>query len=162
MYLADLPRQEGYEDPVQELEKSFEKTKWFKRGWTLQEIAAPESVVLFDRNKEVLEGMEGLATVISRVTGVSELALTSVDLSRYGFSESLSWAKYCHKTVPEDAVYCRIGIFDVELHVLYVEGEYGKRMKGALNRLHRAIAEANVDIEQPKDVVRIGGASSLL
>ena len=62
-------------------------------------------------------------------------------------------------TVPEDAAYYLIGIFDVELHMLYAEGDYNKRKNAALHKLHKAIAEKNIDAERLEDVIRIGGAS---
>jgi hypothetical protein len=64
-------------------------------------------------------------------------------------------------TVPEDAAYCLMGVFDVEFHFLYAEGDYNKRKSTAVRKLHQAIAAAEADFEPSEaleDVIRIGGA----
>jgi len=40
-YLADVE--------LSNLENSFSKSRWFQRGWTLQELIAPKAVVLYDK-----------------------------------------------------------------------------------------------------------------
>jgi hypothetical protein len=72
------------------------------------------------------------------------------------------WVNGRNTTVPEDAAYCLMGIFDVEIHFLYAEGDYNKRKNTAMKKLQQAIAAAEVDVEPSEaseDLIRVGGAS---
>jgi hypothetical protein len=52
-----------------------------------------------------------------------------------------------------------IGIFDVELNMLYAEGDYHKRQGAAMRRLQQAIQVEDMEPERAQDIIRIGGAS---
>jgi hypothetical protein len=160
VYLSDVSIHESTEDSEFKWERAFSKSRWFKRGWTLQELIAPSSIFFFSKEKSFLGDKNELASTISIVTRIPGSALKGLELSRFSKKERLSWTKGRTTTVPEDSAYCLIGIFDVELHMLYAEGDYDKRKNAALNKLHKAIAERNIDdAERLQDIVRIGGAS---
>jgi hypothetical protein len=135
------------------------KSKWFTRGWTLQELLAPSSVAFFTSEGHLIgnKNDEMLARVIANVAGIPTPALRGVKLSRFSTETRRSWAARRTTTVPEDSAYCLMGIFDVQLPMLYADGEYGKRQKAALAELDRAIK--NVPVDATEDVLRIGGAS---
>lgn len=137
---------------------ALSKSEWFTRGWTLQELLAPSSVAFFTNEGHLIgkKSDEMLARVIANVTGVPTSALR-VELSRFSIETRQSWAKHRTTSVPEDAAYCLMGIFDVQLPMLYADGEYNKRRKAAMAELDRAIA--NASHEPTKDILRIGGAS---
>jgi hypothetical protein len=139
--------------------KALPKSRWFKRGWTLQELIAPNSVFLFSKESRFMGDRIELASTISVVTRIHVLALTGLELSRFSKEQRMSWTEGRVTTVPEDNAYCLIGIFDVELHMLYAEGNYDRRKNSAQNKLHKAIAEKQLDDERLQDVARIGGAS---
>jgi hypothetical protein len=92
------------------------------------------------------------------MNSIPERALKGYELSRFSKEERLAWVNGRNTTVPEDAVYCLMGIFDVEIHFLYVEGNYNKRKNTAMKKLHQAIAATEVDIDPSGDVTRVGGA----
>ncbi|OAL47833.1 HET-domain-containing protein [Pyrenochaeta sp. DS3sAY3a] len=142
-----------------ELMTAFTKSTWFKRGWTLQELIAPECVEFYTNDGVLLGTKKSLPDGISEITGIPKPALIGEDLSHFSIKERLSWASRRVTTVPEDAAYCMIGIFDVEVHMLYAEGDYNKRKTAAMNKLRRAISESGIDGEKPEHVIRIGGAS---
>jgi hypothetical protein len=159
VYLSDVSIHDSTEDSEFKWKNAFSKSRWFKRGWTLQELIAPASVFFFSKERELLGDKKELASTISIVTRIPEPALTGLDLSRFSKEERLSWTNGRRTTVPEDTAYCLVGIFDVELHMLYAEGDYNKRKDVALHKLGKAIAEKNADTDRSEDVVRIGGAS---
>lgn len=156
VYLADVS---GKRTTDLELRTAFGRSMWFERGWTLQELLAPESVEFYSNDGYYLGDKKYLASDISKTTGIPESALKGEDLSRFSVEKRWSWASRRFTTVPEDAAYCMIGIFDVEVHMLYAEGDYNKRKRAAVKKLQRAISETGNDGEQPERVVRIGGAS---
>jgi hypothetical protein len=159
VYLSDVSIHESAEDSEFKWEKAFSKSRWFNRGWTLQELIAPNSIFFFSKEKKFIGDKIELASTISIVTRIPGPALRGVELSHFSKEERLSWTKGRITTVPEDAAYCLIGIFDVELHMLYADGNYDKRKNAAQDKLHKAIAEKNNDEERRQDVVLIGGAS---
>ncbi|KAI4701141.1 hypothetical protein J4E89_010717 [Alternaria sp. Ai002NY15] len=140
---------------------AFSKSKWFKRGWTLQELIAPSSVRFYTKQGGFLGDKNELADTISIVTRIPISALKGSELSRFSKKERMSWTQGRITTVPEDAAYCLIGIFDVELPMLYADGNYERRKKKAQRMLKKAIAEAenDADHERLHDVAQIGGAS---
>lgn len=89
---------------------------------------------------------------------MSTPAPRGVPLSRFSIETRWSWAAPRTTTVPEVRAYWLMGIFDVQLPVLYADDEYDKRQKVAMAELDKAINNATVNITE--DVLRIGGASS--
>ncbi|KAB2099627.1 hypothetical protein AG0111_0g12184 [Alternaria gaisen] len=165
VYLSDVSIHDSTGDPESRWELAFSRSRWFKRGWTLQELIAPSSIFFFSKEKSFIGDKKKLASTISTVTHIPGPALEGVELWRFSRNERMSWAQNRVTTVPEDAAYCLIGIFDVEdLSMLYAEGDYNKRKDAAMKRLQKAIEEKSTGVEdiksgQPQDVVRIGGAS---
>lgn len=133
------------------------KSKWFMRGWTLQELLAPSSVAFFTREGHLIGNKtdEMFAKVIANVTEIPTSALRGVKLSRFSPEVRRSWAAHRTTTVPEDSAYCLLGIFNVQLPMLYADGEYDKRREAALAELDRAIKVAPIEYENG---LRIGGA----
>lgn len=115
VYLHDVDQ----ENPT----KSFQKSKWFTRGWTLQELLAPRIVLFFDRKWQFLGNRKSLAEDISQITGIDLEALQTGDLRKYSVAQKMSWAAKRRTTRPEDTAYCLIGLFNVKMPLLYREGE---------------------------------------
>ncbi|CAN9199705.1 unnamed protein product [Alternaria alternata] len=156
VYLCDVSIHESTEDPESRWEQAFSKSRWFKRGWTLQELIAPSSIFFFSKENSFIGDKKELASTISTITRIPGPALEGLELSFFSRNERMSWTCTRVTTVPEDAAYCLIGIFDVELNMLYAEGDYDKRKNAAMRRLRKAI---EVEDTGPQDVLRIGAAS---
>jgi Heterokaryon incompatibility protein (HET) len=125
-------------------ESAFRASKWFTRGWTLQELLAPITVEFFSREGKQLGDKGTLKQHIQEITGITILALEGVPLSQFRIDERFSWAKERQTTREEDKAYSLFGIFNIQIPVLYGEG--GKK---ALERLRE-------EINKPlKDNVRI-------
>ena len=115
-------------------EPAFRSSKWFTRGWTLQELVAPISVEFFFKDQEFLGDKRRLERQIHEITRIAVLALRGAPLSQFDIEDRLSWAKDRHTTREEDKAYSLFGIFDIQIPVLYGEG--GKK---ALERLREEI-----------------------
>lgn len=102
------------------VEKEFCQSRWFTRGWTLQELLAPADVVFYDTSWRYLGSKRNLAAQISLVTGIQ---LHHMD-NNYGASvaQVMSWASSRKTTRVEDLAYSLMGIFNVNMPLLYGEG----------------------------------------
>jgi hypothetical protein len=96
---------------------------WFTRGWTLQELLAPQSVVFYNQNWEFLGTKQTLARLLTLRTGIDERILNGEPLYRRSVAQRMSWASARTTTRVEDIAYCLLGIFEVNMPMLYGEGE---------------------------------------
>jgi hypothetical protein len=105
-------------------EDAFRQSRWFTRGWTLQELLAPSTVEFFSKNCKLLGSKVSLERVIHEITKVPAGALSGQQrLSEFSVSERMSWAVSRQTTYKEDKIYCLLGIFEVFLPLIYGEGE---------------------------------------
>jgi hypothetical protein len=104
-------------------EPAFRASRWFKRGWTLQELLAPDSVEFFSRERERLGDKKTLEQQIHEITGIPTTALQKTSLSQFDVNDRLSWAENRQTTREEDKAYSLFGIFDIHMPLLYGEGK---------------------------------------
>ncbi|KAL1595212.1 hypothetical protein SLS60_009900 [Paraconiothyrium brasiliense] len=133
--------------------KAFRQSKWFTRGWTLQELLAPEYVEFFAANGQILGDKSTLANEIFSITRIPTEALNGgfVSFSRFSEDERLSWAKGRETKREEDAAYSLLGLFDLAMPLIYGEGR-----EKAFRRLHREreLAAAFEQTRSEKKIVR--------
>ena len=116
------------EDSVEDIsapKSSFRTSRWFTRGWTLQELLAPRKLQFFSSNWELIgELTKGsqLSDVVSEITSVPSAFLEGLDLRTANLAMRMSWASKRTTTRKEDIAYCLLGIFDVNMPLLYGEG----------------------------------------
>jgi hypothetical protein len=115
-------------------EPNFRKSRWFKRGWTLQELLAPGSVEFFSQECKLLGDKRSLERQIYEITGIAVLALQGTTLSQFSVDERLSWVENRQTKLEEDEAYSLLGIFDVYIPLIYGEGR-----KNAFKRLQEEI-----------------------
>ena len=101
---------------------SFQQSRWFTRGRTLQELIAPTSVTFFGANGQQLGTKEDLLQLIQEATLIPSEALLGASLAGFDVDERMSWAQGRQTTRPEDLVYCLMGVFGINMPVLYGEG----------------------------------------
>ena len=118
---------------------AFKKSRWFTRGWTLQELIAPRSVEFFSAECERLGDKQSLKQTLHEMTGIAVQALQGNPLSYFSIDERMLWAANRQTKREEDAAYSLLGIFDIHMPLIYGEG----RQK-ALNRLQREIKDNNL------------------
>lgn len=97
---------------------------WFKRCWTLQELLAPSADAFFFYNAswQRLASKRDISRLLSEITGIDDIALLNGLLSNYSIAERMSWAALRHATRIEDEAYSLMGIFDINMSMLYGEG----------------------------------------
>jgi len=102
----------------------FAGSSWFTRAWTLQELIAPHIVKFYDGNWDFLGTKKDLVTDLSAITAVDLAILDgSQGVRRFSVAQRMSWAVGREAERPEDTAYSLLGLFDVEMPLLYGEGQ---------------------------------------
>ena len=126
VYLVDvepLPS-EWHLEPDPAATASFLASRWFLRGWTLQELLAPRYLEFFAQDWSRIGSNLGLETLVSAKTGIRIGVLQKeVSISRCSAAERMSWAAPRQTTREEDTAYSLMGIFNVHMPLLYGEGK---------------------------------------
>jgi hypothetical protein len=141
VYLSDVSTSKGdkMDQTRRTWESAFRISRWFTRGWTLQELIAPRSVEFFSREEELLGDKKTLAQQIHEVTDIPITALRGVPLSTFAVNERLRWAENRETRKKEDKAYCLLGLFDVFMPLIYGEGENAFiRLKAEINETSRS------------------------
>ncbi|TBU61553.1 heterokaryon incompatibility protein-domain-containing protein [Dichomitus squalens] len=103
----------------------FRRSRWFSRGWTLQELLAPRVLVFISKGWRVLGTKAILATVIEDVTGIERAILThEASLDSVSVARRISWASRRQTTREEDEAYSLMGILGIHLPTIYGEGRF--------------------------------------
>lgn len=127
------------------------RSRWFARGWTLQELISPYKMLFFGKDWNSLGTKDGLCIDLERITTIPrEILRRTQYLRETSVAKRMSWAADRETTRPEDIAYCLLGIFDVNIPLLYGEG--GVK---AFRRLQEAIMRSSTDhsilVWQPRD-----------
>ncbi|PVH81730.1 HET-domain-containing protein [Cadophora sp. DSE1049] len=112
-YLSDVnsAKDEGWAKP----NSSLRRSRWFTRGWTLQELIAPKAVHFYAKDWSL--------RIISSVTGIDGEVLDGrIDPLQLSVSARMKWASHRHTTRLEDMAYSLMGLFQVNMPLLYGEG----------------------------------------
>ena len=100
------------------------ESRWFQRGWTLQELIAPSSVIFFNQDWRHVGSKKDHVEKLAEFTGIHELVLQhSYNISDHSVAQRMCWASTRKTTRVEDIAYCLLGIFDLNMPLLYGEGE---------------------------------------
>jgi hypothetical protein len=147
VYMSDVTIENcGQSDKIfqGDLEQAFRESRWFTRGWTLQELIAPPSVEFFSKGGEKFGDKKLFERQLQEITGIALQALQGIPLSEFSVDERMSWAKTRVTTREEDNAYCLLGIFDIFMPLIYGEGK-----PNALSRLRRKIDKRIGEQAQP-------------
>jgi hypothetical protein len=90
VYLADVSKPDTRADGQRTWEEAFRKSRWFTRGWTLQELIAPRLVDFFSLEDKRLGNKSLLESMIHEITGVAVKALQGDLLSNFSIKERRS------------------------------------------------------------------------
>ncbi|KAK7177647.1 HET domain-containing protein [Paraphaeosphaeria sporulosa] len=104
-------------------EASFQRSDWFSRGWTLQELIAPVSVEFFSCEGRRIGDRKSLDQLIHDRTGIPLAALHNCPLNQFRASERRRWAMDRTMTEEEDIVYCLLGLLGISMPITYGEGQ---------------------------------------
>ncbi|KAF3001865.1 hypothetical protein E8E13_005239 [Curvularia kusanoi] len=123
--------------------QAVRSSRWFTRGWTLQELVASPTVQFYSRDWSFLGDKSDptwFQGLISSITGIPVAVLDgSRSVNSLGIAERMHWASGRVTTRIEDQAYSLMGIFDVNMPLLYGEG------KKAFIRLQEEIIKASSD-----------------
>jgi len=116
----------------------IDSSRWFTRGWTLQELLAPEMIAFYNCDWTPIAHLQrGLHEIVSKqeeedemrwaerlsgITGIPNCYIRGMEISEAGVAMKMSWASKRITTRKEDEAYCLLGIFDVNMSLLYGEG----------------------------------------
>ncbi|RYP46812.1 hypothetical protein DL768_007017 [Monosporascus sp. mg162] len=118
-YLSDVP---GGQNPREDGSK-FRTSRWFRRGWTLQELLAPRRLVFYGSKWQRLGAKAKLRTVIQEITGIPQRFLKGgVNIKSASVAQRMSWAAPRQTTKKEDLAYCLLGLFGIAMPMIYGEG----------------------------------------
>lgn len=130
--------------------REFKSSKWFTRGWTLQELIAPKEVLFLNNSSHCL-GLKSpkdwinlresdIEPFLREITAIPSMILChSASLSNYPIAQRMSWAASRTTTRIEDRAYSLLGIFNVNMPMLYGEGT------NAFRRLQEEIIKRSND-----------------
>ncbi|KAK2036506.1 HET-domain-containing protein, partial [Colletotrichum somersetense] len=145
-FLAGLPAPNACIDA----DESFERHEWFTRGWTLQELIAPATVMFFTdelvgqsrtSNWIYLADKASICERLSAITNIDAAILRHKQpVGQASVAKRMSWAAKRVTTKPEDHAYSLMGLFDVNMPMIYGEGE-----KKAFLRLQEEIMKVSSD-----------------
>ncbi|TKW59575.1 Vegetative incompatibility protein HET-E-1 [Colletotrichum tanaceti] len=132
--------------PMDQL-SSLASSRWFTRGWTLQELIAPRRSIFYavDWSRIGTKGMHSserpFIRALATISGIFESVLAKSRNPRdYSVAERMSWAAARRTTRDEDLAYCLMGLFGVSMPVLYGEG-----LASAFKRLQHHIIRTSPD-----------------
>jgi hypothetical protein len=117
-YLSDVPTNAS--------KPQFAGSRWFTRGWTLQELIAPKHVFFYSSDWVLIGAKEDshLCKRLAEVTCIDEQALKGKkSLNEFSVAQRMAWASRRVTTRIEDIAYSLVGIFGVNMPLLYGEGE---------------------------------------
>lgn len=130
-FLADISASDPFfaeADPDRDcssaVSSALSRTRWVTRGWTLQELIAPRELRFYDNAWNLRGTKAGLSATISRITHIEEAVLRGEKaLDSVPLMHRMAWAAGRRTTRAEDMAYCLLGIFGVNMPLLYGEGK---------------------------------------
>ncbi|KIJ58939.1 hypothetical protein HYDPIDRAFT_160759, partial [Hydnomerulius pinastri MD-312] len=119
--------------------REFMRCRWFGRGWTLQELIAPSSVIFFSQDWEEIGSKASLAGIITSITGIPRGVLLGNQEEHVSVAQRMAWAARRQTTRVEDRAYSLMGLFGISMPAIYGEGRH------AFTRLQHEIMRTSND-----------------
>ncbi|KAL8295974.1 hypothetical protein RB600_001458 [Gaeumannomyces tritici] len=124
VFLADVPPDDDPKNP----RSNFASSRWFTRGWTLQELLAPHNLIFYNSDWARLGPKASFCDEIERITGIPKHIIRGDSGVRSAsVAQRMSWAASRNTAREEDLAYCLLGIFDVAMPMLYGVGSLAFR-----------------------------------
>ncbi|THU93628.1 HET-domain-containing protein [Dendrothele bispora CBS 962.96] len=124
----------------------FLESQWFKRGWTLQELLAPQQVIFFNKYWECIGTKVQLQEWIFTLTGIPRHIISgehSVDSVDPLVVVRMSWAVSRDTTKPQDRAYCLMGLLGVS-----IEPDYEESVGNSFQRLGSAFVDNHTEYRE--------------
>ncbi len=121
-FLSDVGHVESHDTENAVLRSS----RWFTRGWTLQELIAPSDVLFYNKEWKLIGRKREdihFQALLSDITGIEvELLNGTLGLDEFSIATRMKWASERRTTRLEDIAYCLMGIVSIQMPLLYGEG----------------------------------------
>jgi hypothetical protein len=138
VYLYDVDESAPFES--QNPGRIHDKSEWFTRGWTLQELLAPSYMEFYEQHWRYMGTKNSLADALAYLTGIDKQYLTrQKSIMTASVATRMSWIASRTTTLVEDVAYSMLGIFSVNMAPLYGEGVK------AFMRLQKTLMEESTD-----------------
>jgi hypothetical protein len=118
VYLSDVSNRVDAEPEVFSV-SNLKNSRWFTRGWTLQELIAPKSLEFFTREGERIGDKSSMVKQIHEITNIPIEALRGSPLSNFSSAERFAWAADRKTRRSEDKAYCLLGIIDIYMPLIF-------------------------------------------
>ena len=139
-YLHDVDGSSFPDKVDKKYHKSNGRPEWFSRGWTLQEMIAPQILRFFNKDWKPIGDRKWLAPTLEKITGVPVNILQhGLEGNRPCIAQIMSWAANRKTKRVEDRAYSLMGLLDVNMPTVYGEG------KKAFHRLQLEIIRSSTD-----------------
>lgn len=115
-------------------------SSWFTRSWTLQELLASSDATFFDANWIEIGNKKSITKILEPITRIPVRALEHFNSTEWPVGLKMSWAYRRQATRTEDLAYSLLGIFDINMPLLYGEGSR------AFQRLQEEIMKVSNDL----------------
>lgn len=136
-YLVDVPPRnpKTATKKTSEIVSELGRSRWFTRGWTLQELVAPANLEFYDAGWNLIDTKASLASALEKITTIPAGLFSGAwhhlcaggmaqqSLQLLSVAQRLSWAASRQTTRPEDIAYCLMGLFGAHMPLLYGEGQ---------------------------------------
>jgi len=125
-YLADVSSGPLYGLTTQGMKSQSDlpHSRWFTRGWTLQELLVPRHVFFHNKDWASIALKEDMSELLEEITGIRRNFFTGTFRANVpSVATKMSWAARRETTRVEDEAYCLLGLFGVNMPLLYGEGE---------------------------------------
>lgn len=124
-YLSDVRYPPRSNIQLSAVQQNVKNSAWFTRGWTLQELLAPREILFCSADWTII-GLKRdyeFRKRLSEASGIDEWVLSEpARMSRESVAQKMCWASRRTTTRPEDMAYCLLGLFGVNMPLLYGEG----------------------------------------
>lgn len=128
------------------MDSEFRKSRYFKRGWILQELIAPPDLVFFSSQWRPICRRDEISSTIQNITNIPATVLKTgwnrnkTRGEHSSIAHIMGWASNRETTRVEDMAYSLLGLFDINMPLLYGEGHK------AFLRLQLEIIQRTTDV----------------
>jgi hypothetical protein len=99
------------------------ESRWFTRGWTLQEPLATKILHFFTFEGKKIENKKFTLEQVHKTTGNTNEAFQGTPIKKFSIFDQLSWAETRNARRGDDAAYSLQGLFDIRTPLKYGEGQ---------------------------------------
>ncbi|KAI6040090.1 heterokaryon incompatibility protein-domain-containing protein [Pisolithus marmoratus] len=163
VYLGDVDESAfPTEQDFSRFDRSNGWPEWFSRGWTLQELIAPKEVEFFNKNWVSIGTKHDLTSTLEDITRIPEEVLNDGQVlntnprRRPCVARVMSWAADRKTKRVEDRAYSLLGLFGVNMPLLYGEGS--KAFQRLQLQIIRVSSDHSIFAWNPKGLLRRHGS----